>query len=229
MEYKPIENKIDISDEEDSYSLDSENHNTTHNIVNNENTVIDINDNELLYEDNDSEIENAKKEKARIGFFKQFLIKKVYKTGLIGYISLVSFNIIYSVIFGSFLENIQNSNEEDINEMIKLHPVMMMTYACIFAPMIEEFVFRKLMFGFIKRYSKILAYIISCFFFAFGHFGFSFTILLNEIGFFPIYFIAAAILAYIYDYDGYILASMIAHMLYNSTMLVLGSLLEEEI
>ncbi|OUM66764.1 hypothetical protein PIROE2DRAFT_59196 [Piromyces sp. E2] len=229
MEYQPIENKIDIPEEGDNVSFDNDiNRNTPDDINNNRNSVIDIHDgedDETLFEDTDVSV----KEKLFLSFFKQFLLKRVYITGFLAFLSLFALNIIYSLLFGQFLENTTNSNEENIDKITKLYPVVMIFYACIMGPMVEEFVFRKLLFGFIKKYSKILAYIVSCFLFAFAHFGFSFSILINEIWFFPDYFLAAVILAYTYDYDGYLLASMIAHMLYNSSMIVLGFLFEGQI
>jgi len=224
MEYQLIENKIDISEEEDNVSLEN---GVDRNLSDNRNTVININDD--LQSETSHEIESSKTEKPRVGFFKQFLLKKVYTRGLIGYVLLFIMNIVYGLLFGKYLENTQNTNEESINELTKQHPFLMISYACILGPMIEEFVFRKLMFGFINKYSKILAYLVSGFFFAFGHFGFSFNTLFNEMWFFPEYFLAATILAYTYDYDGYILASMVSHILYNSSMVVLGLLIQDEL
>jgi len=240
MSYQPLENNIDIYEEEMGFlksnsnsksNLNNNINNTNNNESNgNENqptTVIEIHDNFEIEEDEKQSLFKTTTKKL-VNFFHQFLLKRVYVTALFGFLSLFILNIIHSVIVSLFVKDIKNTNEEDIELLAKIHPFIMISYACFAGPILEELIFRKLFFGLIKKFSKILAYIVSCFLFGFGHFGFSFDTLISEFYNFPIYFLAGAILAYTYDYDGYLAASMVAHILYNSSMVVLALLFAEE-
>ncbi|KAG4085962.1 Abi-domain-containing protein [Neocallimastix lanati (nom. inval.)] len=200
-------------------SVDDDEQNSVINLMplNNNSTVINI-------DENDNTTNNHKKTK--ISFFGQFLIKKVYVTALYSFLALIGINIVYSAIVGSYIDK-QNTNEEEIEKMSKEHPVLIGMYASLIGPILEELFFRKLTFGLLKRLSLILAYLLSSFLFAFGHFGFSFSLLIEEILFFPIYFFAGIVLAYAYNHDGFILTSMLTHIMYNSTMLLLQYLIED--
>jgi len=235
MSYIPIENNIDIYEEEMEYNNSNSNSNSNNvdnangnNIGENgvePNTVIEIHDNFSIEEE---DVPSLIPPPQKINFFKQFFLKRVYTTAIVAFLSLFLLNIINSVMVSLFIKDIKNTNEEDIELLTKLHPFIMISYACILGPILEELIFRKLFFGVIKKFSKILAYIVSCFLFAFGHFGFSITTLINEIYNFPIYFLAGAILAYAYDYDGYLAASIVAHIVYNSSMVTITFLFINE-
>ncbi|KAL6600012.1 Abi-domain-containing protein [Neocallimastix sp. 'constans'] len=146
-----------------------------------------------------------------IDFGRQFARLRVYITGIIGGLVIIAFQYLYGFIVSSG----DNSNETSINNKLREKPLSQIIKVCIVAPFLEEFIFRKILFGITKKISKPLAYIISCFIFAFAHFGYNFDILFKEWITFPIYFISGAILAYVYDYDGYLLASIISHAFNN--------------
>jgi len=168
-------------------------------IGNQSNTVIDI-PAETQYTDNKKR--SAKKERKHVNFFKQFLIPRVYITAVISFIVILAINFINGIILSNTLNVETNSNEEAIDEVTKINPVFVTIYVCIIGPIIEELIFRQLIFWFINKFSKILAYLVSSFLFAFAHFSFSFSTLIAEIYYLPIYFIMGALLAYTYDYDG---------------------------
>ncbi|ORX76534.1 abortive infection protein [Anaeromyces robustus] len=85
----------------------------------------------------------------------------------------------------------------------------------VLGPILEEFVFRKLLFGIINNYSKILAYLVSCILFGLSHLDFKNLLSYNEYISLPIYIVSGFILAFAYDFDGCLLASIIAHALNN--------------
>ncbi|KAL6613270.1 Abi-domain-containing protein [Neocallimastix californiae] len=157
-----------------------------------------------------------KKEREHVNFFKQFLLPRVYITALISAVVIISFSIIYSIILNKVLTDVNNSNEEKLNETYEKYPVIAYVCICIIAPIFEELIFRGLIFGLIKKFSVVLAYIVSSFLFAFAHFEFEFSTLISEIYYFPFYFITGVIFAYTYNYDGYLLASILSHILNNT-------------
>jgi len=169
-------------------------------------------------------IDKKKKEKEHVNFFKQFLLPRVYITAIISFVVIIIFNIVSGIILEHVFHVTTNSNEEGLNEMQEINPTFTIIYVCIIGPIIEELIFRRLIFWLIKKFSVVLAYLVSSFLFAFGHFGFSFSTLISEIYFFPVYFIMGVIFAYTYNYDGYILASMLSHILNNTAVTLLSSL-----
>ncbi|OUM57323.1 hypothetical protein PIROE2DRAFT_70086 [Piromyces sp. E2] len=162
--------------------------------------------------------------------YKQFSILRVYTTALkafgINLLSDISLNIIIIKIFGA---KVISSNQEQINELFATKALTTLIDACIIAPIIEEFIFRSILFKIINHCGKrvqeqdknlglairVLAFLISSFVFAFGHFGFKFETLGEEFTAFPFYFISGLVLAYAYNRDNYILASIFAHSFMN--------------
>jgi len=177
MSYQPLENNIDIYEEEMGFLNSKSNSKSNLNNSNSSNvdeqepptTVIEIHDNFTIEEDEKPTLIKSTTQKL-VNFFHQFLLKKVYVRGFFGFLALFILNIIHSVVISLFVKDMKNTNEEDIELIAKLHPFLMISYACIAGPIIEELIFRKLLFGMLKKFSKILAYIVSCFLFAFGHF-----------------------------------------------------------
>jgi len=150
-----------------------------------------------------------------IQFSHQFLKKRVYIVGFIAFLCTRTVDYIAS----SILKIEDNSNEKLVSEFAN-QSVPFLIYGCVMGPILEELVFRKFIFGRIRKHSKIAAYIVSSFLFSFIHFLANLKEFFNEIAVFPVYFIIALILAFAYDYDSYILASMIGHILQNSSNLL---------
>jgi len=188
-------------------------------VENQNNTVIDIpNENE------ERSPSKNKKEREHVNFFKQFLLPRVYITAVISVIVILAINIANGIILENIFNITTNSNEEGLDELQKQNEIVMNIFICIIGPIFEELIFRRLIFWFIKKYSLVLAYLISSFLFAFAHFDFNFSILISEIYFLPIYFIMGVGFAYTYDYDGYILASMLSHIFHNSIAVLIDYL-----
>jgi len=172
--------------------------------------------------------------------FYQFSKKRVYTTAIMAYLMSLAFKLVYTIIdniiFDDKIEN--NSNQESIEGNLKKSGFVLaleIIDICIYAPLVEEFIFRSFIFKLInyggKKVQKkvkvigiiirILAFLISSFIFAFAHFGYSFEVLANEIRTFPVYFIMGLLLAYAYNRDGYILASVLMHALNNAVAVLL--------
>jgi len=153
------------------------------------------------------------REKMNIGFIKQFTLSRVYITAAVSALTIYIATIINHIILKKYIG--QNSNEEGIEDWKQRYTVFMYFYILLISPLAEEFVFRKVIFCFFRRYSLFIGYIVSCFLYAIAHFGFSFYKMYEEIKFFPIYFIIGVILTYTYNYDGFLASSLLSNMLYN--------------
>ncbi|OUM57325.1 hypothetical protein PIROE2DRAFT_17731 [Piromyces sp. E2] len=192
------------------------------------------------------EIPTKEEDKKRhINIFKQFLIPRVYKTAIIAFMIFFVINYVYDVtvvmVFGNTLQS--SSNQQAVDTFLKSPSIKKMIYFCVIGPVIEEFIFRSIIFKVLHWIGKkvqeknkffgitirILAFFISSFIFAFAHFNFNFKILRKERFNFPPYFMMGIIFAITYDLDGYLLASILTHVINNtvSTIYTLTSVTNE--
>jgi len=180
---------------------------------------------------------------------KQFLIPRVYTTALMTYILFMICQyaclFIIDLIFGP-AEDYTSTNQDTLEDRLNDHDIILkvflILYICIGGPIMEEFIFRSIIFKIINWAGKkvqeklkfigiiirILAFLISSFIFAFAHFSFSFEVLTKEIRTFPTYFIMGLAFAYAYNRDNYILASILTHILNNTVSTILILFLKSE-
>ena len=85
--------------------------------------------------------------------------------------------------------------KKDWMNRLKKYPILVYANSCIIASIIEELIFIGLIFVLIKKFSVIVAYLVSTFLFAFAHFQFNFSILISKIYYFLVYFILGVLLA----------------------------------
>lgn len=160
----------------------------------------------------------SKLRQSLINFFKQFKESKVYITAVVTGAALITLGTIALRFTNEVISN------EKIKEMLKDSPIKIGIISIICAPIFEELVYRKTIFGSIRKYSKPLAYIISSFLFAFEHYGFNFNFLINELKTntinVPVFMSMGMILNFAYDYSGFILSSMLAHSINNALSLI---------
>lgn len=150
-------------------------------------------------------------------FMRQFTRPSVYIEGVQGFLVLFSFTIGYSLLISD-----KSSNEQYLVNEMKNELLSVILSSCIIGPFLEEFIFRKLLFGITKKFSLIFAYLLSSFIFAFGHFQYSFSVLLLEMRTFPPYFFAGLVFAYVYNYEESLLAPIIMHVLNNTVSTILA-------
>ncbi|OUM57324.1 hypothetical protein PIROE2DRAFT_65073 [Piromyces sp. E2] len=189
--------------------------------------------------------ENAEKEAKEknkykhVIIFEQFAIGRVYTTALLAYVMNTIVKILLNIIIGLFDSNgsdkITSTNQKILENGLKNIDGRIIISACIYAPIFEEFIFRSIIFKIINYGGKrvqeknkffgitirALAFIISSFLFAFAHFGYNFKTLRNEFKSFPSYFSTGLFLAYAYNRDNYLLASILAHALNNIIAVIL--------
>jgi membrane protease YdiL (CAAX protease family) len=228
---KKIENK---NIENNTNSITEENKKSMENLKTQEDEEVVI---DIPNQKNEIEISKPKKKKKHVNFFKQFLIPRVYYTAIVVYILSVLTNIFILGLLHLNDEDGDSLNTEGVKaDLDKTNfGFLLVLYIILIGPLIEELICRLLLFRgisiigekigknnkFIRRFIKLLAYIISSAFFAFGHFHFSFKVLLSDIVNFPSYFIMGIYLALAYDYDGYFLAALLTHILNNSVAILI--------
>jgi len=161
------------------------------------------------------------KEKGNVSFIKQLLLPRVYVTAILSAMTILLATVINGFILSKYEEP---TNEEGIQSWKEKYKVFSYFYIILLCPVAEEIIFRKVLYGFFKRFSKLVGYLISCFVYAMAHFSFNFSELFSELRYFPIYFIIGVILTYTYDYDGYLAASILANILYSSIILIFEAL-----
>ncbi len=130
----------------------------------------------------------------------------------------ISFSVLYGLILSFFYETSGNTNQNNLESIISIYPFTSILVFGIIGPICEEFTYRVGLFNFLRRQSKILAYILTIIVFALIHFNFnSFDDIdefINELINLPSYIIGAFVLTYAYDKDG-LGGSCYAHMFNN--------------
>ena len=117
-----------------------------------------------------------------------------------------------------------NQNEAAIDSTTSLFPFLSIIIFGILGPICEEFTYRVGLFSIIKRYNRILAYVITALFFGLIHFTFSPSTIVNELINLPSYMVAGLLLCYFYDYKG-IGTSTVAHVANNLFALLMQLIL----
>ena len=153
--------------------------------------------------------------------FRKYKQLQVYLNGIgIGFIVLLAqslYSMIANMIFGPVQENV---NQGSIIDMIKTIPFLTFFVTVIFAPLLEEMVYRYSLFGMLHKKNRIFAYIVTLL--VFGLIHFDFTCFKNgadamkiEFMNLPAYLIAGGILCYAYEKNGSLISSITAHATNN--------------
>lgn len=152
---------------------------------------------------------------------KEFILfTEVYKYALIGFLGTIFLRMALGLIIFYIVgpDSIQSSlNQKTLVMVISEYPIFMFFCTVIFAPIVEEIVFRFAMFKPLSQINKPMAYIVSSFIFGFLHISISFIFLhnFNEIYNLPSYMVSGLMLAYVYDKTNKLASSILAHMLTN--------------
>lgn len=226
MESKKIETKTDIkkmfeNEKEITTMLDEISDTETEigsefefeKMKNSSNTIINIQGDttgEVIYR-------KPRKERRSINFMKEFVKKRVYITAIVSLLVLFSIDILSYLFFNIILNTERRTLKGDMEKKDRTtnSTIFLIIYVCIIRPIMEELVFRKLVFRVVKKLSKFLAYFLSSFLFAFAYFDCDFPTTWSEMDDFIIFFLKGITLAATFDYDGYLLASIYSNILYN--------------
>lgn len=119
-------------------------------------------------------------------------------------------------------QNLTNPNSQAVNEAINVDLRSMFAVSVIMAPIVEEVLFRGVVFGTIRTKNRILAYVVSVLLFAVYHLWSSvvlyqdWTILVYLIQYIP----PGLVLAWSYERSGSIWSSIMLHMIINSLVVI---------
>ena len=148
-------------------------------------------------------------------FLKSFKSWKPYIAGLVGFGAIMMFNITYNIILSATgLVVSDNANEESLNSIVTSFPFLSLFIFGIVGPIVEEITYRVGLFSFLRRISRVLAYIVTIIVFTLIHFNFSGENLINELLNIPFYAFAAITFTLIYEKFGFA-GSMCAHVTNN--------------
>ena len=108
----------------------------------------------------------------------------------------------------------ESGNQGALITMVKAYPVVVILVFGIIGPICEELAYRVGLFTLLRRVHPVLAYTLTIIIFAFIHFDFMSSNIVNEFANLPGYIWGAVILSALYDYKG-ITSSITAHILNN--------------
>ncbi|MDR2356702.1 MAG: CPBP family intramembrane metalloprotease [Oscillospiraceae bacterium] len=126
-------------------------------------------------------------------------------------------NMAVAVVLSQIMDSIVNPNSQEIINEARLNPDAMLVVSVLFAPIVEETMFRGALFGSIRKRARAAAYAVSAIVFALYHlwpyliYDFHATSLLYTLQYIP----ASLVLAWCFERGGSIWASIALHALIN--------------
>lgn len=136
---------------------------------------------------------------------------------LVGFIAYVLLFNLVSFGLDFFLDDLTNPNSAAVNATAKLNPNTMLVIGVLLAPVVEETLFRGVVFGSLRRKNAILAYAVSTLLFAVYHlwsylvYDFHPSLFLYLLQYLP----AGLALGWAYDYSKTLYAPIFLHMVIN--------------
>ena len=128
------------------------------------------------------------------------------------------FNIIINLVLSNFTDNLINPNQEAVNDSVMMNTPAMFAVAVLMGPIVEEVLFRGIVFGTIREKRPVAAYVVSALVFAFYHLWQSaviagdWSVFIYAVQYLPI----GVVLAWTYERTGSIWGSISLHMLINT-------------
>lgn len=136
---------------------------------------------------------------------------------LIGYVVYIFLSGAVNFFISFFLPSTVNPNSEAVNSIVRINPKKMVVIGVLLAPVVEETLFRGVVFGTLRRKNVIAAYAVSALLFSVYHLwsyfleGGSLWDLLYLLQYIP----AGLVLGWCYEHSGTVWASVFLHMLIN--------------
>lgn len=147
--------------------------------------------------------------------FKSFKDWRPYVAALIGFSSIIAFNVMYNIILTAAGVGItDNGNETSLNSMVTDFPLTSIILFGLIGPLCEELAYRVGLFTLTRRVNRILAYAATMIVFTLIHFDFTSATMVNELLNIPLYAFAAFVFTFLYDKYG-LAASLSAHVTNN--------------
>ncbi len=154
-----------------------------------------------------------------INIFYKFKNARTYLYGISYGFLLILASALYNIISNFLFGNVgSNNNENTINQIVVNFPILSVIVFSFIGPICEEFGYRLGLFSFLRKYNRVIAYIVSAVIFGFIHFDFSSfgnpDALKVELINIPSYVISGLILCYVYDKEG-LETSILCHVTNN--------------
>ena len=158
---------------------------------------------------------------------KGFMIPKNVKDGLAIGVVILAVTMSYNLIINLF-DIGSNQNEQAVDSMITINPLISFFTVGIFGPIVEEIGYRYGLFGSIKKFSRIGAYIVTVLVFALIHFNLTPSMTSEEIIIeflnLPTYLFSAFMLSYAYENNDSLTTSIVAHGVNKLTSVIFSVL-----
>lgn len=148
-------------------------------------------------------------------------IGRFFSSLLLGFLLYYALTILLNTMVLEHVQHVSNPNEVAINSVVSADKAPFIFLALVFAPIVEETLFRGVIFGFFRnkfRNAVFLSYIVSFILFAIYHLwsymlsGLSVGLLINILQYLP----ASIALAYSYERSGSVCTSIILHCIINA-------------
>lgn len=133
------------------------------------------------------------------------------------YVLYYALSFVVSYLLATLLSDVTNPNTAAVNDAVRINKNTMILVSVILAPIVEEILFRGIVFGTIRKKSRILAYIVSAVAFSFYHLwqyfaaAFDWQLFLYVLQYLP----GSIALAFCYERGRSIYAPIFLHMLIN--------------
>ena len=147
-------------------------------------------------------------------FFSRFTRLKDYGFGLAFAGLIVLANIVIGMIISIFHTETVNGNQAAIEDMVSIYPIIAAFIIIVLGPICEELTYRVGLYSLLRRYSFVLAIVVTSIVFGFIHFDFTAVDLIEELWALPVYIVTGAILSLAYELRGPA-CSITAHMVFN--------------
>lgn len=148
-------------------------------------------------------------------------LKNIDRTIKILLVSLIAFyglNEILYRVFDHFFGHLTNLNDVSIAHQISASPQIMVLIVVFLCPVIEEVLFRGLVFGGLHPHSRLLAYAVSCALFALMH-VWQFALMDQNITYLIMaiqYLVPGLVFAWSYEHSGNLLTPILTHICVNA-------------
>ena len=155
--------------------------------------------------------------------FKSFNLetfKKALKYALLNYACIMCLNMIDYTLFG---ESMANANQQAVTTVLVNYPILGCFFTIIFAPLIEELIFRYYVFKGLEKKNIYLAYGVAALTFAAVHLlpSIGTPFFVEDLRTLPVYVAGGLVLCYAYHQTKNISVNIFSHMLYNAIAVIM--------
>ena len=157
-------------------------------------------------------------------FLPDFKKWKPYVFGLAAGVAIILFDMFYTSFVSMFYTYSVGDNEKGIRSIIELYPIAAIIILGIVGPLCEELTYRVGLFGALRKWHRVPAYIISVLIFGLIHFNALSANIYDELVNLPVYTLSGLALAFVYDKWGFA-SSATAHITNNLYAIIMNIIL----